>query len=261
MAARTRRIRFGCMVYLHRVVQADKIFEVFGNPERLFDAWGSLLPAPQVNTSCMARTHSSQSAVTSAVFPQSGDSVRTPCCLAYREANNHPCPKQRYSKGIADQPDTARSSAVSQAHPCGSARRKRRSRYSLTTSWPSPPLRRETPLHHGGMLKANNPCTAARGLLAFGYGACPDARPRDDVLWSRPAYSISLNRSEINAFWRGVGNQNAEANASALDLSGSSTWTRTRNPPVNSRMLCQLSYRGSTVPIISKTGCASNHPR
>ena len=41
----------------------------------------------------------------------------------------------------------------------------------------------------------------------------------------------------------------------------SSTWTRTRNPPVNSRMLCQLSYRGSTVPIISKTGCASNQPR
>jgi hypothetical protein len=29
-------------------------------------------------------------------------------------------------------------------------------------------------------------------------------------------------------------------------LSGSSPgWTRTNNPPVNSRMLCQLSYRGS----------------
>src|SRR4051812_30135954 len=28
-------------------------------------------------------------------------------------------------------------------------------------------------------------------------------------------------------------------------LPGSPGWTRTNNPPVNSRMLCQLSYRGS----------------
>src|SRR6478752_414156 len=28
-------------------------------------------------------------------------------------------------------------------------------------------------------------------------------------------------------------------------MSGSPGWTRTNNPPINSRMLCQLSYRGS----------------
>jgi hypothetical protein len=28
-------------------------------------------------------------------------------------------------------------------------------------------------------------------------------------------------------------------------VGGSPGWTRTNNPPVNSRMLCQLSYRGS----------------
>lgn len=31
-------------------------------------------------------------------------------------------------------------------------------------------------------------------------------------------------------------------------LAGSPGWTRTNNPPVNSRMLCQLSYRGSVQP-------------
>ena len=30
-------------------------------------------------------------------------------------------------------------------------------------------------------------------------------------------------------------------------LGGSPGWTRTNNPPVNSRMLCQLSYRGSVL--------------
>ena len=29
------------------------------------------------------------------------------------------------------------------------------------------------------------------------------------------------------------------------DAGGSPGWTRTNNPSVNSRMLCQLSYRGS----------------
>jgi hypothetical protein len=28
---------------------------------------------------------------------------------------------------------------------------------------------------------------------------------------------------------------------------GSPGWTRTNNPPVNSRMLCQLSYRGTVL--------------
>ena len=33
---------------------------------------------------------------------------------------------------------------------------------------------------------------------------------------------------------------------------GSPGWTRTNNPPVNSRMLCQLSYRGSCSGKVSK---------
>jgi hypothetical protein len=30
----------------------------------------------------------------------------------------------------------------------------------------------------------------------------------------------------------------------ALSRPGSPTWTRTKNLPINSRLLCQLSYRG-----------------
>ena len=150
-AARIRRNPFGCMVHLRRVVQADKIFEVFGNPERLFDAWGSLLPAPQVSTSCMARTHSSQSAVSFChVASKRGQRSHT-LVPSMSRANSRPCPRRRCSSRITDQPDTARSSVLSQVHPCGSARRKRRSRSSQVTSWPSPPPGKGTPRHHGAI--------------------------------------------------------------------------------------------------------------
>src|SRR5688572_23975063 len=43
---------------------------------------------------------------------------------------------------------------------------------------------------------------------------------------------------------------------------GSPGWTRTNNPPVNSRMLCQLSYRGSCAAQASKRARApGNRPR
>ena len=35
------------------------------------------------------------------------------------------------------------------------------------------------------------------------------------------------------------------------DSFNSPGWTRTNNPPVNSRMLCQLSYRGSAAAIVA----------
>ncbi len=38
-----------------------------------------------------------------------------------------------------------------------------------------------------------------------------------------------------------------------VELSGSPGWTRTNNPPVNSRMLCQLSYRGSRRQTIARS--------
>ena len=34
-------------------------------------------------------------------------------------------------------------------------------------------------------------------------------------------------------------------------------WTRTNNPPVNSRMLCQLSYRGSAAAIVARLSISS----
>ena len=40
---------------------------------------------------------------------------------------------------------------------------------------------------------------------------------------------------------------------SGAALVGSPGWTRTNNPPVNSRMLCQLSYRGSSAPSSAAT--------
>src|SRR4051794_25539049 len=38
-------------------------------------------------------------------------------------------------------------------------------------------------------------------------------------------------------------------------------WTRTNNPPVNSRMLCQLSYRGSRPQTLARTGVATKSGR
>src|SRR5579884_828467 len=42
-----------------------------------------------------------------------------------------------------------------------------------------------------------------------------------------------------------------------LSRQSSPGWTRTNNPPVNSRMLCQLSYRGSAAAIVAGSFAAS----
>ena len=43
----------------------------------------------------------------------------------------------------------------------------------------------------------------------------------------------------------------------AAPFASSPGWTRTNNPPVNSRMLCQLSYRGSAAAIVARLSISS----
>jgi hypothetical protein len=52
---------------------------------------------------------------------------------------------------------------------------------------------------------------------------------------------------KVAGFWR-VGQSVPRTEKSPRPVAwgdGSPGWTRTNNPPVNSRMLCQLSYRGT----------------
>jgi hypothetical protein len=48
--------------------------------------------------------------------------------------------------------------------------------------------------------------------------------------------------------WKfGASSSNEKKPSLLRGLSYSPGWTRTNNPPVNSRMLCQLSYRGTVL--------------
>ena len=64
------------------------------------------------------------------------------------------------------------------------------------------------------------------------------------------SWLLGMNRAKLDPGdlrqpqWQRVSRNESPARGRALQR-GSPGWTRTNNPPVNSRMLCQLSYRGS----------------
>ena len=76
---------------------------------------------------------------------------------------------------------------------------------------------------------------------------------RQQALGSQGSTRTASSRpSEMDAHACGAHGPGDDASRSADDRlhpSSSPTWTRTKNLPVNSRLLCQLSYRGSQVAV------------
>ena len=79
-------------------------------------------------------------------------------------------------------------------------------------------------------------------------GADPEATLRrvlnEEIAQWRIVYHLASRRFELKAT---LGPRSPEPQSPVFTglLLSSPGWTRTNNPPVNSRMLCQLSYRGT----------------
>src|SRR5437588_1622398 len=115
--------------------------------------------------------------------------------------------------------------------------------------------------------------TLSAALNLTGRGVVPSASETDTSASAAPARkrtnSFFCNANTSCLFYRcrarsrfrlrsGKGSVSRRNRAvSANSHSSSPGWTRTNNPPVNSRMLCQLSYRGLAAAIVAAPPAAS----
>src|SRR5712691_5875561 len=90
-------------------------------------------------------------------------------------------------------------------------------------------------------------------------GAAPSSSDRNEApAAAAPTRLTSVRRVKGSGPSEPGGDVAIEALVARAVLRSSPGWTRTNNPPVNSRMLCQLSYRGLAAAIVARSFATSS---